>query len=547
MITLPMAYERDSMPMQVLTGEIALANLRANPQAYWPDPNDEDNRLNSICRPAIRPSFRIAPKEKIFAVGSCFARHIETALADLGFDIVSKRNSTSIMIRNLYGVPSIYNELSWALEETIFDEKMNFIEVMPGRYIDLQSPSYLRPVAIDEVKKQRDIIREVMARVVECAVVVMTLGLSQCWYDKATGSYLNAAPRKSVVARFPGRFELHVLDHAATLETLRNTIELLRNRSRRDQKVILTVSPVPLLATFTDQDVLVANCESKSLLRVVAGIVSSEYDHVDYFPSYESVTLSDRSVAWQADQHHVNGVLIRENVNRMIAAYVLDEGGGRRSVDDLVIEAREFAQARNFGAALRIMDGIGPSLDQPKDKLLHAELCAKFQRKEQALAILETVPDDEGGWRRKITQARLLCEFGQFQKAIDLVRPLAQGVTATVAFQLWIDILRTSKNFDEAIVVVRRWLNIDNGLEPMRALAEVLRAQEKVEAANAAYRAALDKPLIALAHHQATSLDFAEYLVEQKAFAEARAVLELIGPESKANAERLTTLRLLSA
>jgi len=54
-------------------------------------------------------------------------------------------------------------------------------------------------------------------------------------------------------------------------------------------KVILTVSPVPLVATNTENNVLVASSYSKSVLRAVCGEIDARYSHVQYFPSFEIV------------------------------------------------------------------------------------------------------------------------------------------------------------------------------------------------------------------------------------------------------------------
>ena len=75
---------------------------------------------------------------------------------------------------------------------------------------------------------------------------------------------------------------------------------------------MLTVSPVTLEATATDNDVVVANLESKSLLRAVAGQVSREFDNVHYFPSYELAMYYD---IFEEDGRHVT----REAVARIIA------------------------------------------------------------------------------------------------------------------------------------------------------------------------------------------------------------------------------------
>jgi hypothetical protein len=86
--------------------------------------------------------------------------------------------------------------------------------------------------------------------------------------------------------------------------------------------VILTVSPVPLAATFTGRDVLVANMYSKSVLRAVAEEIRARFDFVDYFPSYESVMLSPRATTWEEDGVHVADAAVAVNVRRMVEAYL---------------------------------------------------------------------------------------------------------------------------------------------------------------------------------------------------------------------------------
>ena len=54
--------------------------------------------------------------------------------------------------------------------------------------------------------------------------------------------------------------------------------------------MILTVSPVPLIATMENRSVLVSTTYSKSVLRVAAEVVAKRYDFVAYFPSYEIIT-----------------------------------------------------------------------------------------------------------------------------------------------------------------------------------------------------------------------------------------------------------------
>jgi predicted Zn-dependent protease len=63
---------------------------------------------------------------------------------------------------------------------------------------------------------------------------------------------------------------------------------------------------------------MTANCYSKSVLRAVVEEIVARHDQVQYFPSYESVVLSDRGVAWTNDFTHVTDTLIGHNVDRLV-------------------------------------------------------------------------------------------------------------------------------------------------------------------------------------------------------------------------------------
>ena len=70
-------------------------------------------------------------------------------------------------------------------------------------------------------------------------------------------------------------------------------------------RIVITVSPVPLSRTFLGDDVLTANGYSKGMLRGAAGEFADAHDDVEYFGSYEMITVSERSLAYLEDQVHV--------------------------------------------------------------------------------------------------------------------------------------------------------------------------------------------------------------------------------------------------
>ena len=66
----------------------------------------------------------------------------------------------------------------------------------------------------------------------------------------------------------------------------------IENLTKNNKKIrfIVTVSPVPLVATATESHVLLATTYSKSVLRIAAEEVSKNFKNVTYFPAYEIIT-----------------------------------------------------------------------------------------------------------------------------------------------------------------------------------------------------------------------------------------------------------------
>ena len=73
------------------------------------------------------------------------------------------------------------------------------------------------------------------------------------------------------------------------ISDLTEAISLVRTHNPA-ARFVLTVSPVPLIATMEDCSVLVSTTYSKSVLRVAAEEVAAAHDGVSYFPSYEVIT-----------------------------------------------------------------------------------------------------------------------------------------------------------------------------------------------------------------------------------------------------------------
>jgi len=318
------------VPLITLSSDQAKQTRKNNPNAAWGD-RGSANRVEPIALPDFSAPFRIQSGEAIFTIGSCFARNVETELARRGFQVpvrdLFKRpefQGLDVGIINNYGTPSIYNEIAWAFGEQTFDPHEHILELTNDKFVDLHLSPTMRPESWDAVLRRREAALAATRTASDCRVVIMTLGLTEVWYDTRTGYYLNVMPRPTLMSREPDRYEFHVLSYEETFGFLDKALSALKRHGHPELQVLLTVSPVPLTYTHRPIDVMVANTYSKSVLRVAAEAAVAAHPFVTYYPSYESVTISDRSRAFGNDLRHVTDELIAINIGRMINAYCGD-------------------------------------------------------------------------------------------------------------------------------------------------------------------------------------------------------------------------------
>ena len=92
------------------------------------------------------------------------------------------------------------------------------------------------------------------------------------------------------------------------------TYKLLKTHNK-ECKLILTVSPIPLHATFrTDLDVVSASHYSKSVLSASARRLVDMYEDIYYFPSYEYIVYGYQRIGgpWKPnDSRHVTPLVIK--------------------------------------------------------------------------------------------------------------------------------------------------------------------------------------------------------------------------------------------
>lgn len=540
------------MPLLKIPGPEAIEIRKKNSFAKWPGRSDTNNRVEPVALPDFKVGFALKPGEPIFTIGSCFARNIELRLMERGFPVPMRElldkpefENFSPSALNNYGVTSIWQELSWAFAEK-FDHKRHFVEALPGRFIDLNLSSTLtRPEPLEELLARRKAIIECTRLIRRCRVVVITLGLAEVWWDNVGKAYLNETPRPTLLKKEPGRFELHVLDADDTATYLNKALQLIKDNGPEDVQVILTVSPVPLTATHRPEDVMVANTYSKSVLRVAAEQARLKFDFVHYFPSYESVMLSDRATTWEEDQIHVTDFIVDQNVKRMLVAYGAIKEEAATDVEQV---SRRFKEMANAGGAQQwrmLMDNVKVVQKDPTLSLELARLSVRRKSIEGVKSALAGLPEKVPPFHREIFAAEMyymMANTAKVLRQLMIVETLEVSPAESKPVQGEVWRLKTlayvqSGDKHRAIASARKW----HALYGHRAVimsARAFREAGWTEEAVAQFASVRDR------YRAATPvmLEYAELLIELGRLADAREILDGLGDQNdseKARAERL--------
>ena len=316
--------------------ENVVSNRKSNTAYLWHSPRAEDEtaqqRLLSgeFVSVNLRPKFKLPRKGAVFTIGSCFARNIERKLAQAGVDVpalalsldpnlYAAAASTPNAAMNKYNTHSIESEVLAAFDR--LDVPDDGLIECDGKWFD--------PLATatkfgdrDTVLSIRKQIQTTTRQIADCDAAIITLGLNEVWIDTETGIYLNQSPPAPLIRRYRGRFGIELSDVASNITSIEKTIACMRAESKRDIKVVITVSPVPMGTTMTSHDVIQANTYSKAMLRICAQQVADSHDYVDYFPSFEMVMNSPRATTWYPDQLHVTPAAVDFVTNKFVEAYI---------------------------------------------------------------------------------------------------------------------------------------------------------------------------------------------------------------------------------
>lgn len=347
----------------------ALDRSRKNPFAEWPE-RDTSVRLEPVANPSFDTGLKLHPKAKVLTMGSCFARNIEEYFEAEGFEVPLMGYTAPAEefmhgariqgILNKYTLASITSEIEWLARVkaeggivTWDNISHMLLEMKDDTFIDLQLSTSLAVPRARAIERRQQIY-DIHVQIFDCDLAVLTPGLTETWFDTKTGHYIQRIPGPRQAKMDPDRFTFGVMDVFQCYEMLDRAIRTLRENGTR--QIALTVSPVPLQRTMTDQDVLIANTYSKSTLRTVVGLICERHENVFYVPSYERVMLSKDESVWDHDLRHVADDFVGTIASRFAAAAL---GRPLESIDRVL--AFELAvQEGRLEDALGNLEALGP-------------------------------------------------------------------------------------------------------------------------------------------------------------------------------------------
>jgi len=212
---------------------------------------------------------------KVTAFGSCFATYISDWLASRHYNVLTRDEGSNAYVvscgEGMVNSFVIRQQFEWAFEGKSFDAPL------------------WHGYKAEEFGYDEDVRLETLRLFNETDVFILTLGLSEVWYDEPTGGvFWRTLPKDKYD---PERHKFRVSTVEENRDNLREIYRLIRTH-RPDARIILTLSPIPLIATFRDESCVSANSVSKAVLRVAIDEVMREFKHegyLFYWPSYEIV------------------------------------------------------------------------------------------------------------------------------------------------------------------------------------------------------------------------------------------------------------------
>lgn len=270
--------------------------------------------------PHFDTRLRIEATDKIASAGSCFAQRLSASLQSEGYNYFVTEQGPPLLS------PKRKQELGYGLYSARYGNIYSALQLLQlfrrafgqfapaeplwrlpgGGYVDPFRPS-VQPGGFgseEECLWDRETHLAAVRRMFEeVDIFAFTLGLTEIWHSSVDGAVFPSCPGSVLGGDFDP--ESHSFHNCRVDEVIGHLDAFVTELAAVNPKarMILTVSPVPLLATFEPRHVLQSTIYSKSVLRVACEEIVRQHPHVHYFASYEIVTASGDSKHYFLDDH----------------------------------------------------------------------------------------------------------------------------------------------------------------------------------------------------------------------------------------------------
>jgi hypothetical protein len=309
--------------------------------------------------PHLASDFRINREHWVASGGSCFAQHITKALQDRGYrylvseaapDFLSSEaakrfnyNVFSARYGNIYTTLQLLQLIQRAFG-SLTPSDQYWIN-SDGRVFDLLRPR-IAPngfASLEEAKADgKQHLAAVRSLFMKTDVFIFTLGLTETWVSSQDSVAYPTCPGCGSAGDFdPGKYQFKNLSVAETTASLNEAIGLMKEVNPALQ-IVLTVSPVPLIATMEPRHVLQATTYSKSVLRVAAEEAVRQHDNVHYFASYEIITATKNSEKYfEDDRRNVSAAGVARAMEAFFDHFTAKGTPLQQTKTDFVIPTRQ--------------------------------------------------------------------------------------------------------------------------------------------------------------------------------------------------------------
>ena len=236
----------------------------------------------------------------VFTFGSCFAVNIAHALSNSGIHV--KNTLIEEDVNSTYA----NRYLLQYLVEGNCNETTDKIETIFGKKI----------------------LSDIYDNLINSDIVIVTIGVAPCFFNKDGEFYFRgkSAEDKSILSVVKMRTTT-VSENVDNIKTMIDYIHKIAPSAH----IVLTLSPVPLAGTTELPSAILADCVSKSVLRVALHEVIESRQEVIYWPSFEIVKWISPNINFSLfgddDQHsrHLSSWVINLIMDIFISKFFFTE------------------------------------------------------------------------------------------------------------------------------------------------------------------------------------------------------------------------------